>query len=613
MSIFHHLRLAISSLSFRKKLLLSYLCLVLIPLMVLSIFFYSRTSSSLQEHSRRLCDLHLTQVSGELDSTITEMISVARSLSRQEYLRTSLEQDADSVSMEQQIDVLDNLLAEVDSIYIDSSVFSVRLFVNSDYLYAKRRVVTWPLADIDLLFPSKEDYIMQFTMLHGATVLSDSFPAKRSVFSLTMPMYGDNDYSRTIALICVDVSQEAITDIISKADYSEEGEVYLVDASGVPFFGYSNRTHSIISEDQFPESFNVGKKQIIENGNTLTAVSQPIGVTWYLVACSPSSALLGIDAQLPFQLLVVSMIIGVIVFFLARLSAHSNSRRIIALSGLARAVQSGNLNVRCTVDSYDEIGDLQISFNEMIQQMQHMLETQYQMGKKLKEGELRLLQAQINPHFLYNTLNLINWTAQKKSRDEVCDIVTMLSRYYQISLSKGLEQISIREELEHISLYVQICNKRFDGKIALVIHAPQEVYDYCILKLLLQPIVENSITHGLLNKEGTVTIDISESEEHLLISVTDDGSGISPQKLKMLRLSQELKMAPGTNGYGLVNIMERLRNYYGENASIDFISTPGQGSIVKIMIPIEKTTKIRVNSHDLSDEAFERGIPTVEK
>ena len=133
MSILHHLRLAISSLSFRKKLLLSYLCLVLIPLMVLSIFFYSRTSSSLQEHSRRLCDLHLTQASGELDSTITEMISVARSLSRQEYLRTSLEQDADSVSMEQQIDVLDNLLAEVDSIYIDSSVFSVRLFVNSDY------------------------------------------------------------------------------------------------------------------------------------------------------------------------------------------------------------------------------------------------------------------------------------------------------------------------------------------------------------------------------------------------------------------------------------------------------------------------------------------------
>ena len=245
--------------------------------------------------------------------------------------------------------------------------------------------------------------------------------------------------------------------------------------------------------------------------------------------------------------------------------------------------------MHCTVDSYDEIGDLQNSFNEMVLQINHLLDSQYQLGKQIKDSELKLLQAQINPHFLYNTLNLIKWTAQNKNADEVSDIVEKLSRYYRIGLSNGLELISIHDELEHVSLYVQLQNKRFDNNIQLEIHADAAVYEYRILKLLLQPLVENCILHGLKDNRGIITIDLAQSEAFLCITITDDGVGISAEKQARIRLNQELKITTsGQGGYGLTNIQERLLNFYGKESVLQISSAPGMGTSVKICLPLNK-------------------------
>ena len=142
--------------------------------------------------------------------------------------------------------------------------------------------------------------------------------------------------------------------------------------------------------------------------------------------------------------------------------------------------------------------------------MQQMMEVQYNTGKRLKEHELKLLQAQIDPHFLYNTLDLISWTAQNRSPQEVCTLVQKLSSYYRISLSKGKETILLSQELEHVRLYIDLQNKRFDNQILLKTDVPQRFLDLPVLKLLLQPIVENSIQHGFNNQPEQIQITVSE-------------------------------------------------------------------------------------------------------
>ena len=221
--------------------------------------------------------------------------------------------------------------------------------------------------------------------------------------------------------------------------------------------------------------------------------------------------------------------------------------------------------------------------------MQQMMEAQYNTGKRLKEHELKLLQAQIDPHFLYNTLDLISWTAQNRSPQEVCALVQKLSSYYRISLSKGKETILLSQELEHVRLYIDLQNKRFDNQILLKTNVPQKFLVLPILKLLLQPIVENSIQHGFNNQPELIQITVSEAQNFLVIQISDNGIGISPAKLARIHLQQELKQYDNApNGYGLFNIIERIQAFYGEEASLTLSSVPEHLTCTTFKLPLDK-------------------------
>jgi len=315
--------------------------------------------------------------------------------------------------------------------------------------------------------------------------------------------------------------------------------------------------------------------------------SSMISGTWSLVACSPLDSIFAWRRLFLWQIGVLFLLVGIVMYFFASIFARFNSVRIVRLTDITQKVKKGDLSVRCSVDSDDEIGNLQLNFNEMIHQMESMLKTQYELGRQVQNSELKLLQAQINPHFLYNTLNLISWTAKNKEPDEVCDIVNKLSQFYRIGLSNGFELISLQDELAHVSLYVQLQNKSHE--VHLEVHVEQNVLDILILKLLLQPIVENSIVHGLAETGGTITIDISQTLEFLSIVIADNGSGISPEKQSLIRLKQELQATSiQQGGFGIANVTKRLRNYYGDVSKLEFTSIPGKGTSTEILIPISK-------------------------
>jgi two-component system sensor histidine kinase YesM len=199
------------------------------------------------------------------------------------------------------------------------------------------------------------------------------------------------------------------------------------------------------------------------------------------------------------------------------------------------------------------------------------------------------LQAQINPHFLYNTLENINWMAIRKNAPEISSLVTTLAKYFRLSLNKGKILVSIEDEIELIKTYLAIQNARFDGGLDYEINIDPECKNYSIPKLTLQPIVENSVLHGILKKpekSGNITIETQFQEDELLIIITDNGVGMEQERVAQLLNSQQ------SSHYGLFNVQERLKLYYGEKYGMRIASIPGQGTTVTLHLGKINNTKV---------------------
>lgn len=267
---------------------------------------------------------------------------------------------------------------------------------------------------------------------------------------------------------------------------------------------------------------------------------------------------------------------------------RSLTKRLDMLKQHMLQVSSGNfdMDILSTTDM-DEISLLNQHFNYMATKIALLLDEKISIGKQLKEQELIALQAQINPHFLYNTLDLIKWQAVKHHDNDIEALVNSLSDYYRLALSKGREYLPLRSELAHIKAYVYIQNQRFDGHIQLDCQVPEDRMNYLLPKLTLQPIVENAILHGILEtdkEEGCITIRCHTDAQHMYLSVTDDGIGMEPEAVNSLFMK-----VPGetvlSSGYGLYNIRERIRLTYGEQCEIQIKSSPGAGTSVILVLP----------------------------
>jgi two-component system sensor histidine kinase YesM len=221
--------------------------------------------------------------------------------------------------------------------------------------------------------------------------------------------------------------------------------------------------------------------------------------------------------------------------------------------------------------------------------------------KSKREAELKVLQAQINPHFLYNTLDTIHWMAKDRKADDIVNLVVALTNLFRISLSKGREIIKFAEELEHIRSYLIIQKARYEDKLSFSIITDPELNRYSVVKLILQPLVENAIYHGIKAKrrEGMITITAAKTENVLRIRVEDNGGGIREERLKEIRdiLMERIPLnelqegesdtsGDGKSGYGLFNVNERLKLRFGSEYGIRIESEWGTGTVVEIMHPL---------------------------
>jgi two-component system sensor histidine kinase YesM len=207
--------------------------------------------------------------------------------------------------------------------------------------------------------------------------------------------------------------------------------------------------------------------------------------------------------------------------------------------------------------------------------------------------ELKLLQAQINPHFLYNTLDTIVWLAETKQNEQVSRMVTSLSDFFRTTLSKGKDYITVREEESHIRSYLEIQQFRYRDILEYNIKIDEDILEYEILKMTLQPLVENAIYHGIKNKRGLghITVTGVKRDEHMVFEVKDDGLGMKPDRLEFMRkvVDDEQKDGNSTSsGFGLYNVAKRLKLNYGKKCDINIESTYGEGTTITLVVPITK-------------------------
>ncbi len=256
-------------------------------------------------------------------------------------------------------------------------------------------------------------------------------------------------------------------------------------------------------------------------------------------------------------------------------------------------VAEGDFAVRARIRSQDEISALGLAFNNMTENMQALIDQVREDEEKMRRMDLRLLQEQINPHFLYNTLDTIVWLIESNETDQAVNMVITLSSFFRLVLSKGKEFISIREEEKHIRNYLEIQEMRYRDILEYDIQIDQTVYDYQIPKLTLQPLVENALYHGIKYKraKGYIHIHGEKEGDSIHLTVRDNGIGMDQAELEFLRREICRPCQETEKGFGLANVNERIHMYFGEEYGLRISSTKGKGTIVEVTIPAVRMTE----------------------
>lgn len=405
-----------------------------------------------------------------------------------------------------------------------------------------------------------------------------------------------------IGFIVIDLVDSALIADRSDITLGKTGYFYIADDRGAPIFLPANRQANVQMLTQLdmqpllagPEGSHVdtsqGKPQFI-----VFTTSRMTG--WKIVGVVPLQEVMA-EANSIRQLIIISVLLSILFavtlyfFITTRLT-----RPVQVLKNKMRLAASGFLDVKVKPAGQDEIADLGRSFNTMLEQIKNLMEQHSREQQQIQKAELRTLQAQINPHFLYNTLDSIVWMAEAGKDEQVIELVQALSRFFRSNLSKGRDWISLQEELEHVRSYLIIQHMRYRDILSYEIDVDPQLYECQILKMTLQPIVENALYHGIKNKRGQGLIRIvgkQANERDLELTVEDNGVGIEEHKLAQLREQLARRLSADDNdddpggSFGLRNVQQRIRLYYGEAYQLKINSVWGQGTKITIRIPKQR-------------------------
>jgi two-component system sensor histidine kinase YesM len=580
------------NISINTKLKITNIVIILIPMIILAVLSNKISTDIIFEKSVKSSIQELNTVSRSLDGLFNQVEYLSKLTATNANIQKviGVRQNQLPIFLEQRIDVIGSL----EDIIGDKNVISaVSIMTTGKYIVTSSNIdpIKFSSMEGSLKGVLENGKLSKGDVLYESTEPIKYFSNAQKVDIIGVYRYLLSEDSGEIkGVLRIDIDQNIIANLLP-ASTDELGEAFVIDESGRVIVSQNEDKlyTSIHDKDYFKwiidpkrsDTFKIGEQSLL-----VTSVkNERLG--WYIIRFVPTKTLIEDSNRVTILICLVVLLCISLAVGASVVNSRLISRPIIRLANDMKHAGHGDMEVRFNSVGNDEIGYLGHSFNTMLEQITELMDKMYIEQKKKREFELMALQAQINPHFLYNTLESVCALAIKNRNVEVVRMVKSLALFYRAILSEGRNVISIQEEIENVKHYLVIQKIRYGDKFDYFIDIAPEINDKSVVKLVIQPLIENAIYHGIKQKQGKGIISIrgKENVDHILISVADDGIGFSDQKSCLEVLST--KPINQKQNYGLNNVNERIKLYFGAQYGLTISSRTGVGTRVDVTLPVE--------------------------
>ena len=572
--------------SIARKMILGYFVLILIPVIALGSYMYLLIYGNLTQQFVESRQKILEQAYANMKGDLNRIASVHRVLQYNPYVT----------------DYLDGkYLSDLDSIYAYlryiSPVFTQSLFANPEIdtlMIYKMKEQVLPISEqfLDVSSMDPETEAIALSLKPGSGKWTILYPNGRQPELVYLQSLYNTLITERIGILQIHVSDELLRKFYQAAGVEKNWKAYLLKDTGEPLLAgeeLPGKAQSIIKMvDSDPQtSYFINRKTIVNQ-----LYLEDLGARIVIVG-EIRDVFHGIKEK---EMIIVAAIIALLavlsLFYYALASIIA--KRILRLARHMRSVNDDNMKQMVVKmekpGKQDEIGFLITTYNNMIRRVDELINNIHRVELRNKEAAYRVLQAQIKPHFLYNTLETIRMLAETNNDKEVADIAFWFGKLMRYSLSTGKDMTMLDKEIEIIRFYLDIHKKRLQERLTYDIAVTFNAKRFACPKFILQPLVENCIVHGISNvlRPVQIRVETYETGEEVRIVISDNGSGISPEKLGKIRNrldnSETGMPQEGESGWGLCNVAARVKSFYGGSSRLEIESEPGKGTILTLFL-----------------------------
>ncbi|ULO04681.1 sensor histidine kinase [Paenibacillus sp. 19GGS1-52] len=557
-------------------------------LLIVSLLYYSRTTVQIHEKISDLSQKNVAQTAGLFSLLYKGYDSLSKSLSNNFEMIRLLNEITDEPAVayinEQTIT---NIIGAI--FYSRDDLIGIHVISDKGKLYNYGNY-------LNVMDPNykTEEWYRQIQASSGKMVWLGVYKHSlidqvedSPVFAFGRQIYDLNEH-KPIGIVLYETNPQPVLDALDNLKIGEHSQVYLMSPDGRFVSSSTDPAPDLKTLPSLQNSSNVVVKQ--EKGRLIVASKLSFS-GWWLLSITPNRDLNVELVEMKRYLLIVISILILVSTLIASIVSKTISSPLKKLIREMKQVEIGNFRGMVNVSSYQEINILVASFNRMVIRIEELIERVKLSSVSEKNAELHALQSQVNPHFLYNTLDMIYWMLDEEGNEQLGELVLSLSSMFRYSSQweDGVE-VTLHEELEQIGHYLKIISIRLEGRVQIVMDIDERFLNIRIPKMTVQPVIENAVKHGLesLGRQGILKLYTREEGSSLKIIVEDNGVGMDEEQLNRMRDSL-YGLSPkesGKNGIGLQNLHSRLQHMFGESYGLQIQSFPGEGTQVAIVLPI---------------------------
>ncbi len=571
--------------SIRYSIFIYFTITALVAIIIIGFSLYTRFSDQLTDEVQKENQILMNQVSRSVDSYLRGMMKLSDAIYYSVVKNTDISEPSISSQMkllyDSNVDSLENIALFSREGELLKAVPAARLKTDLDVTQEE-----WFQETL------KKTENLHFSLPHVQYIFDNAEGQYHWVISVSRAVEITQGAYVSQGVLLLDIRYSSLEQLLNSVALGNAGYIYLIGDDGKLIYHPKNQLiDSGRVQENHRETVNWrdGIHEEIFQGEKRFVTVKTVGYTgWKLVGITPAK---GISFSGVKTRLFIVFVILLILFLLVLINYYISSRITNPIHELENSVgelEDGNLEAEISIKGSYEIQHLGRSITSMAQQIQVLMKDIVAEHESKRKSEFDTLQSQINPHFLYNTLDIIVWMIENEQKSEAVKVVTALARFFRISLSRGKSIIRVSDELEHVRNYLMIQHMRFKNKFTYQIQADDDVLEMASLKLMLQPLVENAIYHGMefMDGDGEILIRASKKGDELLFSIEDNGLGMCPEQVERLLTDTSHVPSRRGSGIGVRNVNERIRLYFGEDYGLEIDSEPDEGTRIYIHLPV---------------------------